>query len=88
MLEEQARLCVVCDGAEWIGKHVQALFPAGRQVLDSYYCAEDLHWVAKPTMVYRCRPSNGSKLRCPGSPGKVSLVLRGLRRTQAQSDER
>jgi hypothetical protein len=32
--EEQVRLCVVCDGAEWIWKHVQALFPQARQVLD------------------------------------------------------
>src|SRR5882762_5072219 len=24
---DQVRLCVVCDGAEWIGQHVQALFP-------------------------------------------------------------
>jgi hypothetical protein len=32
--EEQVRLCVVCDGAEWIWKHVQALFPRARQVLD------------------------------------------------------
>jgi hypothetical protein len=33
--EEQVRLCVVCDGAEWRGKHVQAWFPQARQVLDS-----------------------------------------------------
>ena len=45
--EEQVRLCVVCDGAEWIGKHVQTLFPQARQVLDSYHCAQDLHRVAK-----------------------------------------
>jgi hypothetical protein len=32
--EEQVRLCVVCDGAEWIWKHVQALFPQAHQVLD------------------------------------------------------
>ena len=25
--EDAVRLCVVCDGAEWIWKHVQALFP-------------------------------------------------------------
>jgi uncharacterized protein with PIN domain len=45
--EEQVRLCVVCDGAEWIWKHVQALFPQARQVLDYYHCAQDLHRVAK-----------------------------------------
>jgi hypothetical protein len=45
--EEQVRLCVVCDGAEWIWKHVQALFPQARQVLDYYHCAQYLHRVAK-----------------------------------------
>src|SRR5687768_4845654 len=30
--EETVRLCVVCDGAEWIWKHVQALFPKACQV--------------------------------------------------------
>jgi Uncharacterised protein family (UPF0236) len=44
---EQVRLCVVCDGAEWIWKHVQALFPQARQVLDYYHCAQYLHRVAK-----------------------------------------
>jgi hypothetical protein len=29
--EGQVRLCVVADGAEWIWKHVQALFPQARQ---------------------------------------------------------
>ena len=33
--EDQVRLCVVCDGASWSWKHVQALFPHARQVLDS-----------------------------------------------------
>jgi hypothetical protein len=39
MPEEQVRLCVVCDGAEWIGQHVQGLVPQARQVLDYYHCA-------------------------------------------------
>ena len=47
MPEEQVRLCIVCDGAEWIWKHVQALFPQARQVLDDYHCAQYLHRVAK-----------------------------------------
>ena len=45
--EDKVRLCVVCDGAEWIWKHVQALFPHARQVLDYYHCAQYLHRVAK-----------------------------------------
>ena len=47
MPEEQVRLCVVCDGAAWIWKHVQAQFPQARQVLDYYHCAQYLHRVAK-----------------------------------------
>jgi hypothetical protein len=45
--EEQGRLCVVCDGAAWIGKHVQALFPHARQGLDYAHCAQDLPRVAQ-----------------------------------------
>jgi hypothetical protein len=44
--EAQGRLCVVCDGAAWIWKHVQALFPQARQVLDDSHCAQYLHRVA------------------------------------------
>ena len=44
---EQVRLCVVCDGAEWIWKHVQALCPQARQGLDYYHWAQDRHRVAK-----------------------------------------
>jgi Transposase len=44
--EEQVRLCVVCDGAEWIWKHARALFPQACQVLDYYHCAQYLHRVA------------------------------------------
>ena len=45
--EEQVRLCVVSEGAEWIWKHVQALFPHACQVLDDYHCAAYLHQRAK-----------------------------------------
>ena len=45
--EETVRLCVIGDGAEWLGKHVQALFPHARQVLDDSHCAAYLQKVAK-----------------------------------------
>jgi len=45
--EGHVRLCVVADGAEWIWKHVQALFPQARQVLDYYHCAPYIHKIAK-----------------------------------------
>ncbi len=44
--EEQVRLCVVADGAHWIWRRVKELFPAARQVLDYYHCAEHVHRVA------------------------------------------
>jgi hypothetical protein len=44
---EQVRLCVVCDGAEWIWKQGQALFPQAHQVRDYSHCAQYLHRVAK-----------------------------------------
>jgi hypothetical protein len=47
MPEEHVRLCVVCDGASGIWKHIKALFPSARQVLDYYHCKEYLHKVAQ-----------------------------------------
>jgi len=86
--EEQVRLCVVCDGAEWIWKHVQALFPQARQVLDYYHCAQYLQRVAKVHY-----GSSGQALEWVEATltrlylGKVGWVLGGLKRMQAQSDE-
>ena len=86
--EEQVRLCVVCDGAEWIWKHVQALFPQARQVLDYYHCAQYLHRVAKAhyggsVQAVEWVEATMTRLYL----GKVSLVLRGLQRMQPQSEE-
>jgi len=86
--EEQVRLCVVCDGAEWIWKHVQALFPQARQVLDYYHCAQYLHRVAKAhygASVQALEWVEATMTRL--YLGKVGLVLGGLRRMQPQSDE-
>jgi Uncharacterised protein family (UPF0236) len=86
--EAQVRLCVVCDGAEWIWKHVQALFPQARQVLDYYHCAQYLHRVAKAhygASVQAIEWVEATMTRL--ALGKVGLVLRGLQRMQAQSDE-
>jgi hypothetical protein len=86
--EEQVRLCVVCDGAEWIWKHVQALFPQARQVLDYYHCAQYLHRVAKAhygASVQAVEWVEATMTRL--YLGKVGLVLGGLQRMQVQSDE-
>jgi hypothetical protein len=86
--EEQGRLCVVCDGAEWIGKHVQALFPHARQVLDYSHCAQDLHRVAKAHYGASMQAVEWVEATMTRrSLGKGGLVLGGLQRMQAQSDE-
>lgn len=45
--QEQVRLCVVADGAPWIWKRVEQLFPSARQILDFYHCSSYLHTVAQ-----------------------------------------
>jgi len=86
--QDQVRLCVVCDGASWIWKHVQALFPSARQVLDSYHWKESLHTVAKVQYA-----SSERALEWVEAPltrlylGKVGWVLGGLRRMQPASEE-
>jgi len=86
--EDQVRLCVVCDGAEWIWKHVQSLFAQARQVLDYYHCKEYLHKVAKAqygTAQQALEWVEATLTRL--YVGKVRWVLGGLRRMQATSGE-
>ena len=44
--EEDVRLCVMADGARWIGKQAQALFPSAVAILDYDHWSEHLHKVA------------------------------------------
>jgi hypothetical protein len=44
--EAEVRLCVIADGARWIWKQTQALFPSAVEILDYYHCREHLHKVA------------------------------------------
>ena len=86
--EDQVRLCVVCDGASWIWKHVESLFPNARQVLDYYHCKEYLHKVAKaqydsPERALEWVEATLTRL----SLGTVGWVLGGLRRMQPASEE-
>jgi hypothetical protein len=74
--------------AEWIWKHVQALFPQARQVLDYYHCAEYLHKVAKAPYADPLRAQEWTEATLTRlSLGKVGQVLGGLRRMQPTSDE-
>ena len=45
--EDQIRLCAIADGAGWIWKWVEELFPSARQILDYYHCSRYLHAVAE-----------------------------------------
>jgi hypothetical protein len=86
--EETVRLCVIGDGAEWIWKHVQALFPQAWQVLDYDHCAEYLHKVAQaqygdPLQAQEWAEATLTRLYL----GKVGQVLGGLRRMQPTSEE-
>jgi Uncharacterised protein family (UPF0236) len=86
--EDTIRLCVIGDGAEWLWKHVQALFPHARQVLDYYHCAEYLHKVAKAQYgqtVHALEWVEATLTRL--YLGKAGQVLGGLRRMQPTSDE-
>src|SRR2546430_10647604 len=86
--EDKVRLCVVLDGAEWIWKHVQALFPHARQVLDYYHCAEYLHKVAKAqygTCLQAREWVEATLTRL--YMGKVRVVLAGLKRMRPMSED-
>ena len=45
--EDQVRLCAIGDGAPWIWKWVEELFPGACQILDYYHCSRYLHAVAE-----------------------------------------
>ena len=42
----EGRLCVIADGAPWIWKQAQTLFPSAVEILDYYHGRERLHQVA------------------------------------------
>jgi hypothetical protein len=86
--EETVRLCVVGDGAEWIWKHVQALFPDACQVLDYYHCSEYLHKVADAQYGHTLQALEWVEATLTRlSMGQVAAVLGGLRRMQPTSED-
>ena len=85
--EETVRLCVIGDGAEWIWKHVQAVFPQACQGRDSDHCAEYLHKVAKAQYSDPVRAQAWTEATLTRwYRGQVGQVLGGLRRMQPTSD--
>ena len=86
--EETVRLCVICDGAEWRGKHVQHVCPSACQVLDYDHCSEYLHKVAKAQYVNPLQTQEWAEATLTRLYlGKVGQVLGGLRRMQPTSDD-
>jgi hypothetical protein len=86
--EEKVRLCVVSDGAEWIWKHVQALFPHARQVLDYYHCSQYLHKMAKAQYGTSLQAQEWVEATMTRLyMGKVGCVLAGLKRMRPTSEE-
>src|SRR5437879_4920654 len=76
------------EAAEWIWKHVQALFPTACQVLDSYHCSESLHKVAKAQYGHTSQALEWVEATLTRLYlGKVGTVLGGLRRMQPTSED-
>ena len=44
---ERVRIALLGDGAKWLWSHLHAAFPTGKEILDSYHCAERVHLVAR-----------------------------------------
>jgi len=44
--QDEVRIGLLGDGADWLWKHMVSCFPKGRQILDYYHCAEHIHKVA------------------------------------------
>jgi hypothetical protein len=86
--EAQVRLCVVADGAEWIWKQVQAVFPHARQVLDYYHCSQYIHALAKAQYGASAQGLTWAEATLTRLYlGQVSAVLGGLRRMHPRSEE-
>jgi hypothetical protein len=45
--QDDLRIGLLGDGADWLWKHMVACFPKGRQILDYFHCSEHIHKVAK-----------------------------------------
>jgi len=41
------RIALIGDGAPWLWRCMKEAFPAGREILDFYHCAEHIHDLAK-----------------------------------------
>ena len=87
--EDQVRLCAVGDGAPWIWKWVEELFPTARQILDYYHCSRYVHAVAEaqygadPARATHWLEATLTRLFC----GEGAGVVWELQRMQPASEE-
>ncbi len=87
--EDQVRLCAIGDGAPWIWKWVEELFPSARQILDYYHCSRYLHAVAEAQYgadaerATQWLEASLARLFC----GEGAGVVWGLQRMQPVSEE-
>ena len=87
--ENQVRLCAIGDGAPWIWKWVEELFPSARQILDYYHFSSYLHAVAEAQYSADAGRAGHwleatlARLFCGEGPG----VVWGLQRMQPVSGE-
>ena len=87
--EDQVRLCAIGDGAPWIWKWVEELFPSARQILDYSHCSSYLHAVAEAqygadaARAAHWLEATLARLFC----GEGSGVVWGLQRMQPLSEE-
>lgn len=85
--EEEVRLCVVADGAQWIWKHVQALFPAAVQILDYYHCAEHVYNVGTQQYGDSLHAQQWAEATLARLyEGQVQLVMSDLKQIHAASE--
>jgi hypothetical protein len=90
--EAEVRLCVLADGARWIWKVAQELFPSAVEILDYYHCSEHVHQVA--ALQYGAHPARQQEW-CEAALarlfwGEVHGVIWGLQRmkpTDAYAEE-
>lgn len=86
--EERVRLCLIGDGADWIWKNVQTLFPDATQVLDYFHCSEYLHRMAYAQYGHTLQALEWVEATLTRLYlGQVGAVLGGLRRMQPTCDE-
>ena len=86
--EETVRLCVMGDGADWIWKHVQAVFSDATQVLDYFHCSEYLHRMAYAQYGHTLQALEWVEATLTRLyTGQVGTVLGGLRRMNPTCEE-